>query len=121
MRPIVILTLLSLATACLAQQALAQENAAPQSDAPPQVKLTVRSNLVMVPVFVTGGDGNVVFGLNVEDFALRDNGAPQSINIEEDPDAQPLALAVVVETGGAGARHLNDYRALDSILDAIIG
>ena len=75
----------------------------------------------MVPVFVTGGDGNVVFGLNVEDFALRDNGAPQSINIEDDTDAQPLALAVVVETGGAGARHLTDYRALDSILDAIIG
>ncbi|MBV9886200.1 MAG: VWA domain-containing protein [Acidobacteria bacterium] len=103
---------------CLTASAVAQQQQ-PQPD--PQVKLTVRSNLVMVPVFVTGGDGNVVFGLNAEDFALTDNGAPQSITIEDDTDAQPLALAIVVETGGAGARHLDDYRALDSILDAIIG
>ncbi len=121
MRPLLTLTLfLSLTTACIAQQPTPPHSAAPQLEAP-QVKLTVRSNLVMVPVFVTGGDGNVVFGLNVEDFSLRDNGTPQQISIEEDTDAQPLALAVVVETGGAGARHLTDYRALDSILDAIIG
>jgi VWFA-related protein len=75
----------------------------------------------MVPVFVTGGDGNVVLGLNVEDFTLTDNGVPQTISIEDDTDAQPLALAIVVETGGAGARHLEDYRALDSIMDALIG
>ncbi len=75
----------------------------------------------MVPAFVTGGDGNVVFGLNAEDFRLTDNGVRQEIAIEEDTDAQPLALAVVVETGGAGARHLDDYRELDSILDALIG
>jgi VWFA-related protein len=112
MRTLLTLTLLlSLTAICVAQQ----------QPPDPQVKLTVRSNLVMVPVFVTGGDGNVVFGLNAEDFALTDNGAPQSITVEDDTDAQPLALAIVVETGGAGARHLDDYRALDSIMDAIIG
>jgi VWFA-related protein len=117
MRPLLTLTLLlSLTTACIAQQPTA-----PPTDPPPQAKLTVRSNLVMVPVFVTGGDGNVVFGLNAGDFVLTDNGVPQEINIEDDTDAQPLALAIVVETGGAGARHLEDYRALGSIMDALIG
>lgn len=115
MRPLLTLTLLlSLATATIAQQPPAR-----QPD--PQVKLTVRSNLVMVPVFVTGRDGNVVFGLGTGDFTLTDNGVPQEIRIEDDTDAQPLALAIVVETGGAGARHLDDYRALDSIMDALIG
>jgi len=114
MRPLLTLT----ALLCFAGSALAQQQPTPPD---PQVKLTVRSNLVMVPVFVTGGDGNVVFGLNAEDFALTDNGAPQSISVEDDTDAQPLALAIVVEIGGAGARHLDDYRALDSIMDAIIG
>ncbi len=113
MRPLITtIALLFLSSFPIAQQ---------QQHFDPQVKLTVRSNLVMVPVFVTGGDGNVIFGLNAEDFALTDNGAPQSITVEDDTDAQPLALAIVVETGGAGARHLDDYRALDSILDAIIG
>ena len=119
MRSLLTLTLLlSLTTAAFAQQS--PHAAAPQAT-PPQAKLTVRSNLVMVPAFVTGGDGNVVFGLNAEDFLLKDNGVPQEISIEEDTDAQPLALAVVVETGGAGARHLDDYRELASILDALIG
>jgi VWFA-related protein len=112
MRTIPILTLLLSLTATSVAQ---------QQPPDPQVKLTVRSNLVMVPVFVTGGDGNVVFGLSAEDFFLKDNGAPQEIRIEDDTDAQPLALAVVVETGGAGARHLDDYRALGSIMDALIG
>jgi len=111
-----LLSLLSLATASMAPQLPKI-----QADAPPQAKLTVRSNLVMVPAFVTGGDGNVVFGLNAEDFQLTDNGVRQEITIEEDTDAQPLALAIVVETGGAGGRHLDDYRELASILDALIG
>jgi VWFA-related protein len=115
MRSLLTLTFfLSLATACIAQE--------PAPNHPdPQVKLTVRSNLVMVPVFVTGGDGNLIFGLSAEDFFLKDNGSPQEIRIEDDTDAQPLALAIVVETGGAGARHLDDYRALGSIMDALIG
>jgi VWFA-related protein len=113
-----LLLLLSLATFSIAQQANQQSA---QQSGPPQPKLTVRSNLVMVPVFVTGGDGDVVFGLNAEDFQLTDNGVRQEIAIEEDTDAQPLALAIVVETGGAGARHLDDYKELDSILDALIG
>ncbi len=92
-----------------------------QQTGPPQVKLTVRSNLVMVPVFVTSVDGNVIFDLDAKDFLLTDNGVPQTVAIEEDTDSQPLALAIVVETGGAGARHLEDYRALDSILGALIG
>jgi VWFA-related protein len=120
-RPLLTLTLLlSFSTAVFAQQAPTQPSEARQAAAP-QAKLTVRSNLVMVPAFVTGGDGNVVFGLNAEDFQVKDNGVPQEIAIEEDTDAQPLALAIVVETGGAGARHLDDYRELDSILDALIG
>jgi VWFA-related protein len=120
MRLLFTLALLLSSAAAGNAQTPAQQTA-PQPSDPPQVKLTVRSNLVMVPVFVTGGDGNVIFGLNAEDFTLTDNGVPQSISIEDDTDAQPLALAIVVETGGAGARHLEDYRALDSIMDALIG
>jgi VWFA-related protein len=113
MRTLLILSLLL----CLSASAIAQQQQPPD----PQVKLTVRSNLVMVPVFVTGGDGNVVFGLNSEDFFLNDNGVRQQIQLEDDTDAQPLALAIVVETGGNGSRHLDDYRALGPILDALIG
>lgn len=63
----------------------------------------------------------MVFELRAGDFLLADDGVPQRIRIEEDTDRQPLALAIVVETGGAGARHLVDYEQLDAILDNLIG
>jgi len=81
--------------------------------------LTVRSTLVEVPVLVKTKGGQVVFELTADDFRLTDDGVAQAIRIEQDTDAQPLALAIVVETGGAGARHLVDYEQLDAILDTL--
>jgi VWFA-related protein len=65
--------------------------------------------------------GKVILGLKASDFLLTDDGTPQSLTLDPDTDSQPLALAIVVETGGAGARHLSDYRQLDAFLDALIG
>ena len=72
-------------------------------------------------MLVTTKSGNVVFELTADDFLVTDNGVPQQVTLDQDTDSQPLALAVVVETGGTGARHLDDYRQLDSVLDALIG
>ena len=93
---------------------------AQQSDPGPP-NLTVRSNLVEVPALVKTRAGQVVFDLTTADFALTDNGVPQRLTLEPDTDSQPLALAICVETGGAGIRHLEDYRGLDAILEALIG
>src|SRR6266404_3290094 len=86
-----------------------------------QPAVTVRSTLVMVPVFVNSKEGRLVLDLKADDFVLTDNVVPQLLTLEQDTDSQPLALAIVVETGGAGAAHLSDYQELDSILDALVG
>ena len=99
---------------CLAAAGVAQQGDTGQP------KLTVHSNLVIVPVFVTT-KGHVVFDLKADDFLLTDNGVPQRLSLEQDTDSEPLALAIVVETGGAGAGHLNNYQELDAILEALIG
>jgi VWFA-related protein len=88
---------------------------------PNQPSLTVRSTLVQVPVLVKNKAGRVVFELTADDFLLTDNGVRQKTTLDADTDSQPLALAIVVETGGAGVQHLRDYGQLDSILDALIG
>jgi VWFA-related protein len=105
-----LMSLLYLASACMAQESGTGQSA-----------VTVRSNLVMVPVFVNTRDGQAVFNLKAADFLLTDNGKSQLLTLEQDTDSQPLALAIVVETGGAGASHLGDYEELDSVLDALIG
>jgi len=83
--------------------------------------ITVRSNLVLVPALVKTQNGDVVFSLAANDFILTDNGVPQELRLESDTDTQPMALAVVVQTGGRGADHLLDYSHLGAILDAVIG
>jgi VWFA-related protein len=88
---------------------------------PNQPSLTVRSTLVQVPVLVKNKAGRVVFELTADDFLVTDNGVRQKTTLDADTDSQPLALAVVVETGGAGLQHLNDYSQLDSVLDALVG
>lgn len=93
---------------------------APLESTPPAT-LTVRSSLVLVPALVKTKDGKLVFTLSADDFVLRDDGVPQRLRLEADTDAQPLALVVVVQTGGRGATHLADYRGLDAVLDAVIG
>lgn len=89
---------------------------------PAQVpSLTVRSNLVLVPVLVKTKAGENVFSLTADDFILTDNNVAQSLRLETDMDLQPLAVVVIVETGGQGAAHLGDYKDLGAELDAVIG
>jgi VWFA-related protein len=93
----------------------------PPPDSSQPATLTVQTTLVEVPVFVKTKGGQIVFALTDDDFAVSDDGVPQKIRLEQDTDRQPMALAVVVETGGAGAHHLADYQALDAVLDALVG
>jgi VWFA-related protein len=95
-----------------------EPSSSPDSQVP---TLTSRSNLVLVPVLVKSKAARIVFSLTADDFILTDNGVSQPVRIEEGALGQPLALAVIVQTGGQGAAHLRDYRNLGAILDAVIG
>ena len=87
----------------------------------PESTFSVRSNLVLVPAMVKTKGGDVVFTLTADDFVVTDDGVAQKLRLEDGTDSQPLALVVVVETGGSGVRHLDDYRGLDAVLDAVVG
>jgi VWFA-related protein len=65
--------------------------------------------------------GEPVFGLTASDFILTDDGIEQRVSLEEDTDSQPLALVIVVQTGGAGGRRLDNYRRLGPLLDSMMG
>ena len=106
---------------CFSLQVAHAQNGIQPSPAPQIPTLTSRSNLVLVPALVKDSTGKVVFSLTADDFILTDNGTPQPVRIEEGALGQPLALAVIVETGGAGAAHLPDYSTLGPVLDAVIG
>ncbi len=94
---------------------------AQQAQDAPTTTLTVRSTLVQVPVQVKTKSGKNVFELTADNFLVTDNGIPQTITLDDDTGSQPLALAIVVQIGGAGTAHLADYYGLGPILDGILG
>jgi VWFA-related protein len=107
----------AIAFACV-PAALAQ---APVSPAPQDTILSTRSTLIVVPALVRNKAGELVFTLTAKDFVLTDDGIEQKLTLEEETGAEPLALVVVVETGGAGARQLDKYHTLGTMIDSIAG
>ena len=80
-----------------------------------------RTNLVLVPALVRTKSGEPVFSLAADDFVLTDDDQLQKLSLEQDTDSEPLAVVIAVETGGAGARHLDDYRNLGTTIEALVG
>jgi VWFA-related protein len=93
----------------------------PLSSSSQSSALTMRSTLVVVPALVKNKAGELVFTLSAKDFVLTDDGIEQKLKLEEDTGGEPLALVVVVETGGAGSRQLDKYRNLGSLIDSVAG
>jgi hypothetical protein len=74
--------------------------------------LSTRSTLVLAPALVRNKAGDLVFTLAANDFVLTDDGIPQKLTLEQDTGGEPLALVVVIEIGGAGAREFNKFSSI---------
>jgi VWFA-related protein len=94
---------------------------APASPASQDSVLSMQSTLVVVPALVRDKAGALVFTLTAKDFVLTDDGIEQKLTLEEDTGGEPLALVVLIETGGAGARQLDKYHALGTMIDPLAG
>jgi len=107
---------------CLAFVPRAHGQALSSADSSPQATtLTASSTLVLVPALVRTKSGDLVFTLKADDFILTDDGIAQKLHLEPDTGGEPLALVVLIEGGGAGARELSKYAALAPMLDSVVG
>ncbi len=93
----------------------------PSTSLPPTSMLTVNSNLVVVPALVRAKDGHLVYTLKADDFLLTDDGVAQNLHLEQDTGSQPMAMVIVVQTGGDAAVHLDQYQHLGPLLDNMLG
>ena len=88
-----------LLAACMAVQA--QQPAASERGS----VFTGQTTNVLVPTLVRDAAGKVAYTLKADDFVLTDDGVRQELTLEEDSGNEPLALVIVIEVGGAGARQ----------------
>lgn len=61
-----------------------------------QSAISVKTELVRLPVSVTDASGNVVAGLTLQDFRIYENGRPQDISLFLDGD-NPVSVGLVVD------------------------
>jgi len=95
--------------ACVAQRTAST----PSADAD---TLHSKSTLVLVPTIVTTSGGDIVHGLQVEDFALTDQGVPQVVQVEESSREQ-LAVIVLLQIGGSAPRQFKNYKGIATMLE----
>ena len=87
-------------------------------DATQLVKST--STLVIVPTLVRSQSGDLIRDLDVEHFRLADNGKEQDAQVQQ-VENEPLAVVVLMQTGGAASDELGHYRKLDRLVGTILG
>ena len=121
MNPLAAIALLAAATVSLAQTTTPTAPAPGTQTNPPAASITVRSSLVVVPALVRTKSGQLVYTLKADDFLLTDDGIPQTLRLEQDTGDQPLALVIVVQTGGDASVHLDQYQHLEPMLDNLVG
>jgi hypothetical protein len=95
---------------------------APAAIGQPALPGTIRSTstLVVVPTLVQTTGGDLVSGLHATDFLLTDNGVAQAVSIEE-IERQPVAVVVLMQTGGRAARQFGNYAGVTTMLDSLTG
>ena len=115
-RYLAVFTLITSSVSALGQHT---RPAADASSSPLQVR--AQASLVQVPTLVRDRTGSLVFTLKPQDFTIRDNGIEQEVALDSHISQQPLALVVVVQTGGAAVQQLPNLRGLPTMIEAIVG
>ena len=91
----------------------------PPSIARPQTpQLSTSTSLVLVPTLVRSATGEPVPDLHAADFHITDNGVVQRVTLD-DASPQPLAVVILLQTGGAAHDQLSAYAGLASLIDAL--
>jgi len=90
--------------------------------AKPDIQAIIRttSTLVAVPALVRSASGALVANLTAGDFQVEDNGVEREVRAE--PVAgEPIAVVVLMQTGGGAPRQFQNYSTLNALVTSIIG
>ena len=76
---------------------------------------------MLVPALVKDAAGQIVYGLQSKDFVIEDDGAEQSIRLDEAPEGQPISLVLAIQTGRRAPKEFPRIVGLRSMIDSLFG
>jgi VWFA-related protein len=85
-----------------------------------QPTFSTQGNLVPVPTLVRDSDGNAVYGLQVQDFIIEDDGVEQAVHLDEPAEAEPISLVIAVQCGRRAKREFGRMAGLAAMLDPVL-
>ena len=86
----------------------------------PTPTIQANSTLVVVPALVRSATGDLVHGLTAKDFRVLDDGAAQAVAVEEQTVRQPIAMVVLLQTGGAASRQFPNLAGMGTMLESMV-
>ena len=86
---------------------------------PQETTLRTQANVVLIPALVKDREGAVVYGLKAQDFIVVDDGAEQSVRLDEATEGQPISLVVVIQRGRRASYEFPRMHGLNSMLDPL--
>jgi VWFA-related protein len=79
-----------------------------------------QSNVVLVPTLVRDKLGNIVYGLQAQDFVVDDNGVPQTLHLDEAAEDNPVSMVVAVQCGRRADFELPRMHGLAAMLQPVM-
>lgn len=79
-----------------------------------------QSNVVLVPTLVRDKSGEIVYGLDAQDFLIEDNGVSQTVHLDEAAAAEPVSLVVAVQVGRRADFELPRMHGLGTMLQPLL-
>lgn len=108
----------ALCTLALVLPLLAQQAAQQVPESP---IITTDTSLVLVPVSVVDRKGNLIDGLNLEDFQLTDMGVRQKLRLDtSDTVVAPVSMVVLVQASGISQPAIARLRQVGSMLKPVV-
>jgi len=92
----------------------------PADQASVQTAIRSISTLVTVPATVRSASGALIADLTAADFRITDNGVNRNMRAEL-VAGEPIAVVVVMQTGGGAPRQFQNYSTLNALVTPMMG
>jgi len=87
---------------------------------PQDTTLHSQANVVVISALVKTAKGEVVYGLEANDFIVQDDGVEQAVHLDEAAEGSQISIVVAIQRGRRANYEFPRIRGLSSMLNPLI-